>query len=156
QQDSNLRGDDLPPYAVATRRLTARPCLQGRKERESNPQGFAPTRFRDGIPHLWQSFRKWPRQDSNLHVPGQEPGALPLLELRSRSVAGRDRTCDAPCFKRALYRTELQPPGWARLDSNQRHLVCKTSALRELSYSPQEKKPRDEAAGEESRVVAAA
>jgi hypothetical protein len=44
-------------------------------------------------------------------------------------VAGRDRTCGAPRFRRALYLAELRPQGWARLDSNQRPLVCKTSAL---------------------------
>jgi hypothetical protein len=39
-----------------------------RKERESNPQGpEGPTRFRDGIPRLWQSFQGWLRQESNLH-----------------------------------------------------------------------------------------
>lgn len=32
------------------------------------PNGRSRTRFRDGIPHRWQSFRvKWPRQESNLH-----------------------------------------------------------------------------------------
>jgi hypothetical protein len=71
-------------------------------------------------------------------------------------VTGRDRTCDAPRFRRALYRAELRsrvksagpesnrrlPPyqrgalptelpasEWARLGSNQQPLVCKTSAL---------------------------
>ncbi len=29
-----------------------------------------PTRFRDVIPRRWQSFRKWPRQASNPHLPG--------------------------------------------------------------------------------------
>ena len=53
-------------------------------------------------------------------------------------MAGRDRTCGAPRFRRALYRAELRPHRgrWARLESNQRPLVCKTSALAELSYSP--------------------
>jgi hypothetical protein len=75
-------------------------------------------------------------------------------------VTGRNRTCDAPRFRRALYRAELRsremggagvepapppyqrgalPPElsaeWARLGSNQQPLVCKTSAL-PLSYSP--------------------
>jgi hypothetical protein len=44
-------------------------------------------------------------------------------------VAGRSRTCDAPRFRRPLYRAELRPHEWARLGSNQRPLVCKTSAL---------------------------
>ena len=76
-------------------------------------------------------------------------------------MTGRDRTCDAPRFRRALYRAELRsrevggvgveprpPPHqrgalptelsayeWARLGSNQQPLVCETSAL-PLSYSP--------------------
>jgi hypothetical protein len=50
-------------------------------------------------------------------------------------VAGRNRTCDASRFKRPLYQSELRPREWARLDSNQHLLVCKTSTL-PLSYSP--------------------
>jgi hypothetical protein len=66
-------------------------------------------------------------------------------------VTGRDRTCDAPRFRRALYRLSYghviawssdRPftsgdtrQGWARLGSNQQPLVCETSAL-PLSYSP--------------------
>jgi hypothetical protein len=50
-------------------------------------------------------------------------------------VAGRNRTCDASRFKRPLYQSELRPREWARLDSNQQLLVCKTSTL-PLSYSP--------------------
>src|SRR5438132_3191976 len=30
------------------------------------PRPSRPTRFRDGIPRRWQSFREWPRQASNL------------------------------------------------------------------------------------------
>ena len=44
-------------------------------------------------------------------------------------MTGRGRTCDAPRFRRALYRAELRSPEWARLGSNQQPLVCKTSAL---------------------------
>ncbi len=76
-------------------------------------------------------------------------------------MTGRDRTCDAPRFRRALYRAELRShevggagartgdlllyqrgalpselsAKWARLGSNQQPLVCETSAL-PLSYSP--------------------
>jgi hypothetical protein len=50
-------------------------------------------------------------------------------------VTGRNRTCDAPRFRRALHRTELRSHGWARLDSNQQLFVCKTNTL-PLSYSP--------------------
>jgi hypothetical protein len=103
QQDSNLRAAEAA-YALATRCLSysAMPPQGGRRGSRT-PKTRRPTRFRDGIPRQWQSFREWPRQASNLHFPGQEPGALPF-ELRSRDVAGRDRTCGAPRFRRALYR----------------------------------------------------
>ena len=55
---------------------------------------------------------------------------------RQNSVVGRNRTCDAPRFRRALYRLSFDHMRWARLDSNQQSLVCKTSALSRLSYSP--------------------
>ena len=38
-------------------------------------------------------------------------------------VTGRDRTCDAPRFRRALYRAELRPRAideWAEPESNRR------------------------------------
>jgi hypothetical protein len=35
-------------------------------------------------------------------------GRSAVLELRSLDVTGRDRTCDAPRFRRALYRAELR------------------------------------------------
>lgn len=46
----------------------ARPCLRVRAEGEGvePPRPAGPTRFRDGIPHRWQSFPEWPRQGSNL------------------------------------------------------------------------------------------
>ena len=44
-------------------------------------------------------------------------------------MAGRDRTCDAPRFRRALYRLSYGHASGRRLESNQRPLVCKTSAL---------------------------
>jgi hypothetical protein len=43
-------------------------------------------------------------------------------------VAGRTRTCDAPRFRRALYRPSFGHQTWARLDSNQQLPVCKTGA----------------------------
>jgi hypothetical protein len=101
-----------------------RPCLQ-RKERESNPQGPSrPTRFRNGIPRLWQSFPMAPAgvepATSRLRVgrsaelsygavmpcsrfPGARRGQSPEPAREAR-VAGRDRTCGAPRFRRALYR----------------------------------------------------
>jgi hypothetical protein len=93
--------------AVAARCLSARPCLRERKERESNPQGLKAHPFsgRDTAP---LAVLPWPRQESNLRRLGQEPSAL-ASELRSRDVAGRDRTCGALRFRQALYRAELRP-----------------------------------------------
>jgi hypothetical protein len=88
-------------------------------------------------------------------------GSSARLSYEAKGVAGRNRTCGAPRFRRALYRlsyghkskrrladhTRSDPPSggsggwscaaapallqreWARPDSNQRPLVCKTSAL---------------------------
>jgi hypothetical protein len=51
-------------------------------------------------------------------------------------VAGRDRTCGASRFRRALYRAELRPhegrQGWIRTSS----LLFVRQALSQLSYSP--------------------
>jgi hypothetical protein len=104
--------------------------VRWRKERESNPQGREAHRFRDGIPLPWQSFHG-PGRSRTCAIPIKSRG-LCLCELRSLDVAGRDRTCGAPRFRQALYRAELTATGrakWARLESNQRLLVCKTSAL---------------------------
>lgn len=66
QQDSNLRTAHAV-CAVATRCLTssAMPPRSGRRGSRT-PKARRPTRFRDGIPRRWQSFREWPRQASNL------------------------------------------------------------------------------------------
>jgi hypothetical protein len=57
-------------YAVATRCLSSS-AMPPRAEGEGvEPPRPKPTRFRDGIPRRWQSFRRWPRQASNLHRPG--------------------------------------------------------------------------------------
>ena len=42
------------------------------------------------------------------------------VELRSQDVVGRDRTCDAPRFRRALYRLSfdhVDGQGWTRTSS---------------------------------------
>jgi hypothetical protein len=62
-------------------------------------------------------------------TPRVRAGSSASLSYGASNVAGRNRTCGAPRFRRALYRAELRPRGWARLESNQRPLVCKTSAL---------------------------
>jgi hypothetical protein len=49
---SRLRGSNALPFQLGH-------ASNKRKERESNPQDpREPTRFRDGIPRLWQSFRE--------------------------------------------------------------------------------------------------
>jgi hypothetical protein len=54
-------------------------------------------------------------------------------------VAGRNRTCGAPRFRRPLYRAELRPRasgrGWGRTSS----LLRVKQALCQLSYSPKER-----------------
>jgi hypothetical protein len=84
-------------------------CSTKRKERESNPKAREPARFRDGIPRRWQSFPE-------LAPAGVEPapsrvrtGSSAVLIRSLDDVTGRDRTCDAPRFRRALYRAELRP-----------------------------------------------
>jgi hypothetical protein len=71
--------------------------LRGRRGSRT-PQAAKPTRFRDGIPRLWQSFQVAPA--------GVEPatarvraGSSAVVELRSRDVAGRSRTCGGPAFQ---------------------------------------------------------
>ena len=49
----------------------ALPCQLGHastsgRRGSRTPKAREPTRFRDGIPRRWQSFREWPRQASNL------------------------------------------------------------------------------------------
>jgi hypothetical protein len=92
-----------------------------RKGRESNPQDPKAHPFsRRSTAPMAALPGKWPRQDSNLHHTDQESAALPI-ELQSQGVAGRDRTCGAPRFRRALYRAELRPRvsrrGWTRTSS---------------------------------------
>ena len=74
-----------------------------RKERESNPQGRGPPVFETGYRTRWQSFRK-------VTPAGLEPARRRLrvgrsteLSYGARDVVGRNRTCNAPRFKRALY-----------------------------------------------------
>jgi hypothetical protein len=76
-----------------------------RKERESNPQGREAHPFsgRDTAPGGSPSERvsgPGRRRTCNLPVKSR---LLCRVELRSPDVTGRDRTCDAPRFRRALY-----------------------------------------------------
>ena len=80
------------------------PSLRERKGRESNRQGVKahPLSRRGTAPMAGLPSERL-RQESNLHHTDQESAALPV-ELRSRGVTGRDRTCGASRFRRALYR----------------------------------------------------
>jgi hypothetical protein len=40
---------------------------RGGRRGSRTPKASRPARFRDEVPRQWQSFRKWPRQASNLH-----------------------------------------------------------------------------------------
>jgi hypothetical protein len=63
RQGSNL------PLAVNSRasfRLDHAGTISGRRGSRTPKAQSEPTRFRDGIPRRWQSFRRWPRQASNL------------------------------------------------------------------------------------------
>ena len=79
-------------------------------------------------------------------LPDGDPGWVPTsaspgksrelsVELRSQDVVGRARTCDAPRFRRALYRLSfdhVDGQGWTRTSS----LLFVRQALYPLSYSP--------------------
>jgi hypothetical protein len=125
QQDSNLRAADR------LRVSNALPCQLGhaserasrrtpggdarrarrrakRKERESNPQGPRPTRFRDGVPRRWQSFREVTPAGLEPAHPRVRAGSSACLSY-GVDVAGRSRTWGVPRFMRALCRAELRP-----------------------------------------------
>jgi hypothetical protein len=80
------------------------------------PRPCRPTRFRNGIPRPWQSFRVAPAgfepATSRLRV-----GCSAELSYGAKDVAGRNRTCVAPRFKRALHRLSyghMSRRGWHR------------------------------------------
>ena len=114
---ARARPDQLPPRVrdaqtherkakrEDTRAERACPARSGRSGRRGTrtPKAGRPTRFRDGIPRRWQSFRSGPGRRRTCTAPGKSR-ALCRVELRSRDVAGRSRTCCAPRFRRALYR----------------------------------------------------
>lgn len=148
------RRSPAPPGG--SRRL---PVARGSGRRGSRtPKASPPTRFRDGVPRRWQSFRSGPGRRRTCNPPSKNR-ELCRVELRSRDVTGRSRTCNAPGFNRALFRVELRSrwcalgreaadfrgvrasgsasadpeacdgKQWARLGSNQRPPACKTGAL---------------------------
>ena len=82
-------------------RLAARPHRNGRRGSRT-PKARRPTRFRDGTPHRWQSFRSGP---------------------------GRIRTCTAPIKSRQLWPVELRSRGCGRQGSNLLRAAFQTAAL---------------------------
>jgi hypothetical protein len=129
--------------AVATRCLaySAMPPYDGRRGSRT-PKARKPTRFRDGVPHQWQSFRSGPGRRRTCNPPLKRRqlcqlsyGARAALGRGRHSVTGRDRTCDAPRFKRALYRAELRSRDW-RSRSRTGDLLRIREALCRLSYPP--------------------
>ena len=107
QQDSNLRGGE-PPYAVARRCLTSRPCFptEGEGVEPPRPSRTHPFSRRGTAPVAVLPSDFGRRRTCNLPIKSR---VLCRVELRSHDVAGRNRTCGAPRFRRALYRAELRP-----------------------------------------------
>jgi hypothetical protein len=86
------------------------------------PKAAKPTRFRDGVPRRWQPFQR------KVAPAGFEPAPHRLrvggssVELQSHvDVTGRDRTCAASRFRRALYRAELRSHGLLGRRLRRRH-----------------------------------
>jgi hypothetical protein len=75
-----------------------------RKERESNPQGRSPPVFETGYRARWQSFQQVTPAGLEPARPRLRVGRSTELSYGARGVIGRTRTCNAPRFKRALYR----------------------------------------------------
>ena len=78
-----------------------------RKERDSNPQGPQPHPFSGGDTAPMAVLpRSGPGRRRTCTFPVKSRELCRCVELRSRGddVTGRGRTCDAPRFKRALYR----------------------------------------------------
>jgi hypothetical protein len=68
------------------------------------PKAAKPTRFRDGVPHPWQPFRVSGSGRTRTCTTPIKSRRLFLLSYEARGVTGRDRTCAASRFRRALYR----------------------------------------------------
>jgi hypothetical protein len=106
RQESNLR------VAINSRA----PCRSATPERSGRRgsrtlNGRSRTRFRDGIPRRWQSFRSGP---------------------------GRSRTCTVPSKSRQLSRVELRSRACGRQESNLRRAAFQAAALPLLSYGHEE------------------
>ena len=126
--------------ALATRCL-ARLGHASRGRRGSRTlKARGPTRVRDGIPRLMAVL-----PIMRVAPAGVEPatarvrtGSSAVVELRSREVwpAGVEPAAPRVSGGRSTGLSYGHMRRWARLESNQRPLVCETSALAWLSYSP--------------------
>jgi hypothetical protein len=100
---SRLRGSNALPFQLGH-------ASNRRKERESNPQGPSePTRFRDGIPRLWQSFRDLSRLWRVAERAGPEGIVLGAQPRRARCAQRREAAPEPDSAGR-----EAAPAGGAR------------------------------------------
>jgi hypothetical protein len=112
-------------FLAGTRGALGTGALSGRRGSRT-PKGLRPTRFRDGVPRLWQSFRiggdtgsdvrftvellshpqrarNGSSRDRTCTSPGKSRELCRLSYGAKGDVAGRNRTCALPGFNRALY-----------------------------------------------------
>ncbi|MDX6389519.1 MAG: hypothetical protein QOJ73_582 [Streptosporangiaceae bacterium] len=130
---------------LATRCLSssAMPAKQAEGEGVEPPRAGQPHPFsgRDTAP-MAVLPGSGPGRRRTCMLPVKSQGALPCVELRSRDdVTGRGRTCDAPRFKRALYRLSYGHVNW-RSRTRTGGLLLIREALCQLSYPPARREPR--------------
>jgi hypothetical protein len=112
-------------------------------EGEAEGEGIEPPRpvgqpvFGTGYRARWQSFREVVAPAGVEPAPSRlRAGSSAVIELRSRGdVTGRGRTCDAPRFKRALYRLSYGHVN-GRSRARTGGLLLIREALCQLSYPP--------------------
>jgi hypothetical protein len=94
------------------------------------PRPLGPPVFETGYRANGSPSKSGPGRRRTCSLPLKRRLLCRLSYGAAMSVAGRNRTCCAPRFRRALYRVSYgHKVRSARLESNQRPLVCKTSAL---------------------------
>jgi hypothetical protein len=124
-----LRSD---PVASPRRREPCLSALDGVRPNSRGsrtPKAMRPARFRNGY-RADGSPSSDPGRNRTRTSPGKSRELSIELRSQSQSVAGGNRTCDAPRFRRALYRAELRPRashgrGWNRTSG----LLCVRQAL---------------------------
>jgi hypothetical protein len=109
--------------------LPTRPCLrEAEGEGVEPPRPVSPPVFETGYRACGCPSEGGPGRRRTCTVPGKNR-ELCRVELRSRDVTGRDRTCDAPRFRRALYELSYGHVRWAEPDSNRRPPPYQRGAL---------------------------